>query len=207
MADQLARDFPAVPDLYLNWEYRSPRILCEIERFNADILCFEEVDHFSDFYEPELSKIGYTGIWHQKPEWHNDGEAIFFKTSRFELKIANNFQFLGHNQSALYVILLDKVTCEEIEVYVTHLKANKQYESVRVSQIEALLNHLSAKDLDKKLIVCGDFNSLPGGPAYAKMSENNIGLRSVFKDVLGPGEPLTTIKHRSTLEKKTEDYI
>jgi mRNA deadenylase 3'-5' endonuclease subunit Ccr4 len=48
------------PASVLQWENRCSLIVEEITRFNPDVICLEEVDHFEDFFEPTLLKHGYT---------------------------------------------------------------------------------------------------------------------------------------------------
>ena len=91
----LAHDsFIKCPDHALKWEYRSSLILKEILRADADVLCLEEIDHFQDFYEPELSKHGYEGCFVPKPNSpclsfpdNNgpDGCALMFRSESFQL--------------------------------------------------------------------------------------------------------------------------
>ena len=58
---------------------------------SPDVVCLQEVDRF-DFFEDELRKHGYRGIFKEDP-WSpcrkfgapNDGVAIFYKTSKLEL--------------------------------------------------------------------------------------------------------------------------
>ena len=44
---------------YLNFKYRSVRILQEIKSSEADIICLQEVDHMDDYYRPQLENLGY----------------------------------------------------------------------------------------------------------------------------------------------------
>ena len=44
---------------HLNFHYRSQRIIHEITESNSDIICLQEVDHFEDFYRPQLERLGY----------------------------------------------------------------------------------------------------------------------------------------------------
>ena len=57
--------FPYCQPEYLHPKYRAPRILNEIERVNADILCLQECDHdlFLEFYKPNLEAMGYKCIY------------------------------------------------------------------------------------------------------------------------------------------------
>lgn len=77
------------PDLYslcspaiLKWPERGQRILQEIGIVDPDILCLQEVyiDHYTDFYKPELQRKGYDVIFNPR-EFKFDGCALFFKVS------------------------------------------------------------------------------------------------------------------------------
>ena len=35
-------------------EYRAPRVIKEIEEDDADVICLVEIDHYNDFYKPQL---------------------------------------------------------------------------------------------------------------------------------------------------------
>jgi len=51
--------FPYASEDVLNFWYRAPRIINEIQNSNADIVCLQEINHVADFYSPEMAKIGY----------------------------------------------------------------------------------------------------------------------------------------------------
>ena len=66
--------------------------MAEILRSEADVICLEEVDHFRDFFQPELSQRGFEGVYKAKssspcvdmqPNNGPDGSAVFFRTSKF----------------------------------------------------------------------------------------------------------------------------
>ncbi|KAM3736234.1 hypothetical protein ACB098_10G146800 [Castanea mollissima] len=56
------------PKWALAWEYRQENLLEEIIKYDADILCLQEVqcDHFENFFEPELKKLGYSVMYKKK---------------------------------------------------------------------------------------------------------------------------------------------
>ena len=85
-------NFIRAPQKALKWENRSEMLLEEILRSGADIVCLEEVDHFSDFFQPKLSENGFEGIFKPKassPCLHvegnsgPDGCALFYKANMF----------------------------------------------------------------------------------------------------------------------------
>lgn len=202
LADSLALDFPKAPQQALDWSFRAPLILSEISNVDPLILCAQEVDHFEDFLLPELDKLGYSGIFTKKKDWHKDGTAIFFK-KEVELLWSHVHWYSQSNQ----FFLATKLRFCNTELYVvsTHLKAKKPYENIRTSQAKELVNYLEALE-NIPIIVCGDFNSLPDSETQEVLKSSPLGLLNPYQEVLG-GTQFTTLKHRKTLEKKTEDYI
>lgn len=81
----------------LGWKHRSETLLNEVVGYDADVLCFQEVDgaSFEDFWSPKLKELGYAGLYHPKTRARTmskekdakrvDGCAIFYKTANFRL--------------------------------------------------------------------------------------------------------------------------
>src|SRR5690606_13330415 len=83
----------------LSWVYRSRLILEQLALHDADIICLQEVqaEHFSDFFMPELAKLGYEGHYKSKTseiftpgagkrrsgKMTIDGCATFFRSDLF----------------------------------------------------------------------------------------------------------------------------
>lgn len=81
------------PNWALSWEYRRTKIMEEIKHYSADIICLQEVEteQFYTFFQPELLRDGYDGIFAPKSRAktmsdnerkHVDGCAIFFRSSK-----------------------------------------------------------------------------------------------------------------------------
>jgi len=97
------------PSWGLNWEYRKKGIMDEIRTCSADIIGLQEVetDQFFSYFQPELERDGYEGIFEPKSRArtmteqerkHVDGCAIFFRTSKFSLVKKHLIEF---NQLAM----------------------------------------------------------------------------------------------------------
>lgn len=78
----------------LDWNYRKQRILQEMLAYDCDILCLQEVEaiQYSNFFQPEMSKAGYNGVFAPKSrartmeDWGSvDGCVIFFKKNKFSV--------------------------------------------------------------------------------------------------------------------------
>ena len=52
-----------LPAYSLDFEYRKRLIMRELEAYNADILCLQEVqsDHWANFWKEALDALGYDG--------------------------------------------------------------------------------------------------------------------------------------------------
>lgn len=82
------------PAWALDWDYRKHVILRELLSYDCDILTLQEVesDPFHLFFQPEMAKAGYDGIFLPKSrartmeDWRAvDGCVTFWKRSRFSL--------------------------------------------------------------------------------------------------------------------------
>lgn len=82
------------PTWALAWDYRKATLLKEIQDASADIIALQEVetDQYFSFFYPEMSRLGYEGIFSPKSRARTMGEhdrkfvdgcAIFFHKSKF----------------------------------------------------------------------------------------------------------------------------
>ncbi|KAJ1439779.1 Endonuclease/exonuclease/phosphatase [Ochromonadaceae sp. CCMP2298] len=76
----------------LNWETRKHKLLSEITRYSPDVITLQEVDHYYDFFLPELRQRGYVGIFGPKPTSaclevsdSSDGCAMFINSKRLRV--------------------------------------------------------------------------------------------------------------------------
>jgi len=76
----------------LEWDHRKSRILHEVTQYEPDIITMQEVDHYYDFFLPELSLRGYSGFFAPKPtsaclevSSNGDGCAMFVKRSKLRV--------------------------------------------------------------------------------------------------------------------------
>eukprot|EP00912_Choanoflagellata_sp_UC4_P002269 UC4_evm4s1434 len=85
--------FTHLPLEGLQWSNRKYRIMDEILTRNPDVVCLQEVDHFHDWFEPQLSKIGYAGVYREDPfspclktgSGLCDGVAVFYRRNKLDM--------------------------------------------------------------------------------------------------------------------------
>ncbi|XP_015369746.1 PREDICTED: protein angel homolog 2 isoform X2 [Diuraphis noxia] len=172
----------------LNWDYRRQRLLTEIKQFNADIICFQEVQesHLNWFFK-KLSDLGYNGVYKKRTRAHCDGCAIYYRNDKFSLKEKVTVEY---NQPGVNVLDRDNVgivlrlsprnnEAENIVVSTTHILYNKKRHDIKLAQVHLLLaeiERVSYKGLKKggdhnipeyhPIILTGDFNLEPNTAVY-----------------------------------------
>mmetsp|Transcript_4094 Transcript_4094/g.5658 ORF Transcript_4094/g.5658 Transcript_4094/m.5658 type:complete len:676 (+) Transcript_4094:3-2030(+) len=84
--------FSRIDKSHLEWSYRKDRLLNEIVQYDPDIITMQEVDHFYDFFLPNLNERGYVGYFAPKPtsaclevNGSADGCALFVKDSKLRV--------------------------------------------------------------------------------------------------------------------------
>jgi len=91
LASNLAEQqyFPQTNPSHLDFSYRSKLFERELQSFNADIVCLQEMhkDNFDQWLSPFLSQLGYDkGTFAERGGTKaKDGVVIFFKQDKFKL--------------------------------------------------------------------------------------------------------------------------
>ncbi|OQR82903.1 carbon catabolite repressor protein [Achlya hypogyna] len=93
--------YPYCPMWALNWSFRKQLLKRELQLYNADILCLQEVqaDHYKSFFLPMMTDLGYDGLYLQKTRESMglvgkvDGCAMFYRKNRFYLKEQYSLEF------------------------------------------------------------------------------------------------------------------
>lgn len=124
LADGLAQetDFTYCATEVLSWSARRPAVLDGIRQVAADIVCLQEMNHFSgeDGIDREMAEMGYEGKFVEKRESPAlrfgapaDGCCVFWSRARFTVAESHVVHFSDaegrrpHNQRALIVVLRD----------------------------------------------------------------------------------------------------
>ncbi|KAM5237609.1 protein angel homolog 2 isoform 2-T2 [Ctenodactylus gundi] len=177
--------------LVLHWSFRFPNILKEIKHFDADVLCLQEVqeDHYGTEIRPSLESLGYHCEYKMRTGRKPDGCAICFKHSKFSLLSVNPVEFyrrdiplLDRDNVGLVLLLQPKIPCvasPAICVANTHLLYNPKRGDIKLTQLAMLLAEMSSVAHQKDgsfcpIVMCGDFNSVPGSPLYSFIKEGKL---------------------------------
>nr|XP_055091153.1 protein angel homolog 2 isoform X3 [Symphalangus syndactylus] len=175
----------------LHWSFRFPNILKEIKHFDADVLCLQEVqeDHYGAEIRPSLESLGYHCEYKMRTGRKPDGCAICFKHSKFSLLSVNPVEFfrpdislLDRDNVGLVLLLQPKIpyaASPAICVANTHLLYNPRRGDIKLTQLAMLLAEISSVAHQKDgsfcpIVMCGDFNSVPGSPLYSFIKEGKL---------------------------------
>ncbi|KAF7817225.1 carbon catabolite repressor protein 4-like protein 6 isoform X1 [Senna tora] len=202
LADYLAIDHRSklyyhIPHYMMDWQWRKKNIVFELGLWSADIMCLQEVDRFHDLVE-ELNFRGYDGIWKMRTGNPVDGCAIFWRTSRFNLRCEECIEFnkLGLRDNVAQICVLElKNQSESLASSLTgsnkvvicniHVLYNPNRGEIKLGQVRVLLDRAKAVSKiwnDAPVVICGDFNCTPKSPLYNFISEQKLNLSGIDRD-------------------------
>ena len=171
-------DYPYCETEYSNFAYRGPQTVKFIEALNPDVFCFQEVDHYKDFYYQALSKK-FMLFGEIKDNVLKVGLMIGFKKDSFKflekmvicyadyvteesvggIKPIENFM---RDHRALIVEIESIKNKQKYIIANTHVFWDYRQKHVQQFQVLQLIKNLEARyEKSAEIIICGDFNSTP----------------------------------------------
>ncbi|KAE8726591.1 Carbon catabolite repressor protein 4-like protein 5 [Hibiscus syriacus] len=191
------------PDLYLNvpqkfleWDWRKDLICKEVNCYNADILCFQEVDRFKDL-DDLLCKDGFKGVYKARTGDACDGCALFWNHKKFTLLHEENIDFrdfdLRDNVAQFCVLKtkqhqpksnshanpskIKKRRSRRLLVGNIHVLFNPNRGDIKLGQVRLFLekaHKLSQEWGNIPVILVGDFNSIPQSAMYQFLASSEL---------------------------------
>jgi len=217
------------PYKFLNFKYRSVRIVEEIDFSHPDIFCLQEVDHYRRFYKKEFEKIGYSSILNKRRRCYRHGVVIGYLSEKYQLIDISNVDFndvegelndsyYRTNSAAVIALLKNKRTDTLLiasSIHTWFISKVVIYAQVAflLYKIEQFINknQNNYPDMSKEetpIIIGGDFNSRPNSNPIRYMQN----LPPVINDDLKPEEKKRVLhiwehfKHGFQLNSAYENY-
>ncbi|NXI30105.1 ANGE1 protein, partial [Sterrhoptilus dennistouni] len=174
------------PDI-LSWNYRLPNLLQEIQHWDPDVLCLQEVqeNHYWEQLEPTFKEMGFECFYKRRTGTKTDGCAVCYKHSRFQLISLSPIEYFRPGLDVLnrdnvgLVLLLQPVLPEGLGLKAvsplcvanTHVLFNPRRGDIKLAQVALLLAEIdkiarTAEGSYYPVILCGDLNSVPDSPLY-----------------------------------------
>ncbi|OCT68175.1 protein angel homolog 1 isoform X2 [Xenopus laevis] len=201
LADQNPELYQHCDPSILHWDYRWLNILQELQHWEADIICLQEVqqDHYREHVEPSLSAIGYSCHFKRRTGRKTDGCCTCYKTQRFLLLSESHVEFfqpgidvLNRDNVGLVLLLkpllpdalLEKHSPLPLCVANTHLLYNPRRGDIKLAQLALLLAEvdkisLTAHDSHCPVILCGDLNATPDSPLYCLLRSGYLNYKDM----------------------------
>lgn len=156
------------------WPARRPLIEAELARLKPDIVGLNEVSvplQSAQLLRTALSTAASTDYGLMQQTKVNglskvEAEAML---SRFPLIESGNLDYQAGDMVALVARVL--VGGSPLDVYVTHLYRSRGEDSLRLFQVQRLLEWIDTRDPAVPRIVCGDFNASLDKPSAALMAK------------------------------------
>ncbi|XP_062863879.1 protein angel homolog 1-like [Trichomycterus rosablanca] len=176
----------------LAWEYRFQTFLRELQTWEPDIICLQEVqeNHYLEQMQPALTEMGYYCVYKRRTGTKTDGCAVCYNTQLFtQLSVSllefqrNDCELLDRDNVGIVLLLQptaarsEGLTFRPICVANTHLLFNPRRGDVKLAQLAIVLAEIDkvtkqckVKGHDCEVILCGDLNSTPNMPLYELIS-------------------------------------
>ncbi|MCH9010197.1 MAG: endonuclease/exonuclease/phosphatase family protein [Chloroflexi bacterium] len=157
------------------WDLRRELIVEQLGEIRPDVFCLNEVcipRQTARWLQAEaLARHGlnYALVQQSRPGALSgvDGEAIL---TRFPIVETANLDYRARD-SVAQVARLD-VEGRLVDIYVTHLYMSRGDDSLRLYQVQQLLEWISARDDVDARVVCGDFNATLDAPSAGLMARH-----------------------------------
>lgn len=201
LSQEASTGFNHIREKILNGKLRRVRLAEEILSYSADVICLQDVDHYSDFWKVQLANSGYDVVFHPKTSkvklrsktaegvliaWSRDLFTLFRSETvdlndQFEAlrEIDGPLAFEAVNDDVAVIVCLqpwqDSHAPSAITVCSSMLiEGNK--EKVRTVEAQYLLRRIEAfnRDLGLPVILCGGFECVPLSTTYEVLAKGSM---------------------------------
>ncbi|PAA63552.1 hypothetical protein BOX15_Mlig026040g6, partial [Macrostomum lignano] len=193
---------------WLNWPLRRLNLLSDIRCLRADVLCLQEVepDAYANYFERELSSLGFEGCYLAKTGKALDGCAIFWRRDVFRLDKYTPVEFYRedlpamayHNVAQVAVLSLLSNPSSQIAIANTHLLFNPNRGDAKLLQSANLLATLASTVApETPVILCGDLNSQPNSALFHLFLEGSLSLDKLLVSDISMQNATSFLRRRS----------
>ena len=203
--------YPYCSKMSLRWGQRRELLSRELAGYDADIVCFQEMDRFHSYFQPLLYRLGYHMTYYMRNGTNGDVNCVGWKKEKFHFVESRRVSFeqttaaLGSVPNVAQLVAVQSIKEPSVKLIVatTHLYWREDCDHIRLAQMHALLSAVvefrDSLGMDYIPIIAGDFNSDPdsmalqaalrskfylGGPAFEEMLEKSLMSRAVLRQIL-----------------------
>ena len=149
----------------LQWKDRLPKIIDELVKWNADVICLQEVEFYAfDDLQTLLQEYGYNGVMQSSKKrtgQHPYGVCTFYKEEKFKL-----VETIHRSRVMVSMLQLTTVPSQNIlAVMNVHLEGAPSKSITRVRQLQNAFQDIKNKHVHHDVVILGDFNCILGKSA------------------------------------------
>ena len=191
----------------LLWNQRLSLIRNRLSDPRFQIICLQEVNHyhFDRDLDPFMRSLGFQSIYKRRNGAKEDGCAVFFHTSRFELDACKRVDYdqpvFSHDQQRENVgiiarlVPVDRMNRNKLIVATTHLLWNPRRGDIKFSQLRYFMSEVRRMSFSfdrpghDPVILCGDFNTVPNTPILEFILQGEVNPVGFGRKELSGQEP------------------
>ncbi|PCH99527.1 MAG: endonuclease/exonuclease/phosphatase [Flavobacteriaceae bacterium] len=201
------------------WEFRKMEIVDLIKYYQPDFLGVQEaMPNQAEFLAENLDLYNYIGHGRDGENTNSEGIPLFYNISKFELLTKEIFWLsetpekaskgwdAAYKRIVVYGVFRNKTTKDTVHIFNCHF--DHRGKVARVQSAKLLLESIRKKQLAaKKVIIMGDFNSLPSeNPIEILNQQFEDSYKALNYPVYGPIGTYNGFDVKSMLTKRI-DYI
>ncbi|KAI9095859.1 Endonuclease/exonuclease/phosphatase [Phlyctochytrium arcticum] len=171
----------------LSWSFRGPNLVKDIAARKSEIVCLQEIDDVCfQYFEQQMTQLGYKGTYVRCTGAKIDGVALFAKSSIFEVDACEHINYHPNKDNAAIVMILSIPHLKrKICVATTHLVWSPKRGEVKLAQIQMLTErmrllvqtHEAKINATIPVVLCGDFNLTPASMLYHFLTTGVMDIR------------------------------
>jgi mRNA deadenylase 3'-5' endonuclease subunit Ccr4 len=168
--------FFATDPTHLQWTYRKPLIVKEIQKADSEIVCLQEVQiDLWDSFAAELRLLGYNCVLQNVTRNHPIASAVLVKCDFADIVATES-------RSRALIVVLQTVQ-NTIFLANVHLEAGRgdDCDNTRFNQAKSLMKRINHhvncfknETSDPCILMAGDFNMLQSNPVYKLLKHGKL---------------------------------
>lgn len=202
---------------FLKFDYRKVILAEELQEFNTDFICLQEVDKYNEFFKDLLHSFGYESHYVKRPtNWKTDGSLIAWKSAKWAPIEIQELNYNEHefcksdpeyikDNIGILIVFQDLATKNLQIIGTSHFYWDPALEYVKFLQAEVFSEN--AYTLKEKflceVVLTGDLNSMPESYVInyltnKKLDFGNTAIDKKMESIYKPNE--------LNLKSSYEDY-
>lgn len=200
------------------WARRRDAVNAVVEFYDPDILCVQEPLYHQMTDLARMTQYGVAGFGRDDGDKDGEHAAIFYRASRYDVLRSGAFWLsptpdqpsygwgANHRRMSAWAAFSDRSSGKRLTVVCTHL--DHEFPEARVNGGGVMLKRIAEIAGDEPVILTGDFNETPEGPAIQAVLREFRDSRAVSEHpAIGPDGTYNGFEVTNVAPPDRIDYI